>query len=420
MSRRDALAPLADRQFRYFFASRAVNIAGSMMAPIALAFAVLAIEDSATALGQVLAARSVPMVVFLLLGGVIADRIDRRLVIQVANAISALSQGLAAYLVITGHAELWHLVVIEAVNGTASAASFPAMQGMIPQLVPRAQLQSANVLLSMVRGALMVLGPTIAALLVVGVGPGWALAVDATTWLVAAVLLLPVRLPRRTTAPTAGVVHDLVEGWTLFRSTTWLWAVVLGFGALNAIHAGAWFTLGPAVARDTIGVAGWGYVVSAESVGLLLATVVLLKVSLRFPLRAGMLGCLVFAAPLLLLGLDPHVVPLVGAMLLAGAGMEVFGLGWNLAMQEHVPEEMLSRAYSYDALGSFVAIPVGQLVYGPLGEWFGTQSVLVVSAFAYAGICLLVLTSSSVRNLERAVATPEPDPDLSTTSSPSR
>ena len=91
---------------------------------------------------------------------------------------------------------------------------------------------------------------------------------------------------------------------------------------------------------------------------------VLLRVSFRYPLRAGMLGCLVFALPLLLLGLDPHVVPLVGAMLLAGAGMEVFGLGWNLAMQEHVPEEMLSRAYSYDALGSFVAIPVGQLVYG--------------------------------------------------------
>ncbi len=416
MNRRDALAPLRDRQFRYFFASRSVNLAGSMMAPIALAFAVLAIEDSATALGQVLAARSVPMVVFLLLGGVIADRVDRRLVIQVSNTISALSQALAAYLVITGHAELWHLIVIEAVNGTSSAASFPAMQGMIPQLVPRAQLQSANVLLSMARGSLMVLGPTAAALLVVALGPGWALAVDATTWLVAAALLLPVRLPRRTGTPTAGVVHDLLEGWTLFRSTTWLWVVVLGFGLLNAIHAGAWFTLGPAVARDTIGIAGWGYVLSAESIGLLLATAVLLRVSFRFPLRAGMLGCLVFAAPLLLLGLDPHVVPLVGAMLLAGAGMEVFGLGWNLAMQEHVPEEMLSRAYSYDALGSFVAIPVGQLVYGPLGEWFGREPVLVVSGIVYAGICLLVLAAPAVRNLERTIVGPE----LSTTSAPSR
>ena len=136
-----------------------MNLWGSTMAPIALAFAVLSIEDSASALGQVLAARSVPMVLFLLLGGVLADRLGRWRVIQVSNLVSALSQALAAWLVITGQAELWHLIVIEAVNGTSSAASFPAMQGMIPQLVPRAQLQSANVLLSMVRGVLVVVGP---------------------------------------------------------------------------------------------------------------------------------------------------------------------------------------------------------------------------------------------------------------------
>lgn len=398
-----SLAPLHDRQFRFFFASRTVNLVGSMMAPIALAFAVLDVEDTASALGQVLAARSIPMVVFLLLGGVIADRVDRRVVIQVCNIVSALSQGAAAWLVITGQAELWHLIALEAVNGTSSATSFPAMQGMIPQLVPRAQLQPANVLLSMARGTLAVLGPTIAALLVVTVGPGWALAVDAGTWLVAAVLLLPVHLPARVRSESASMVRELREGWTLFRSTTWLWTVVLGFGALNAIHAGAWFTLGPTVARDTIGVAGWGYVVSAESVGMLLMTLVLLRVSLRYPLRAGMLGCLVFALPLLLLGLDPHLVPLVLAIAASGAGMEVFGLGWSLAMQENVPDELLSRAYSYDALGSFVAIPVGQLLYGPLGEWFGAAPVLVASAVAYAGVVLLTLSSRSVRNLEHRV-----------------
>ncbi len=181
MTWRESAAPLADRRFRFFFASRAVNLWGSTMAPIALAFAVLAIEDSASALGQVLAARSIPMVLFFLLGGVLADRLGRWRVIQVSNLVAAISQGVAAWLVITGQAELWHLIVIEAVNGTSSAASFPAMQGMVPQLVPRSQLQSANVLLSMVRGALVVVGPTTAALLVVAVGPGWALAADALT-----------------------------------------------------------------------------------------------------------------------------------------------------------------------------------------------------------------------------------------------
>jgi MFS family permease len=401
MTWRESVVPLSDRRFRFFFASRAVNIWGTTMAPVALAFAVLAVEDSAAALGQVLAARSIPMVLFLLLGGVVADRFGRRLVIQVSNAVSVLSQALAAGLVITGHAELWQLIVIEAVNGTAAATAFPAMQGMVPQLVPRHQLQQANVLLSMVRGALFAIGPTTAALLVVTVGPGWALAVDAATWLVALLLLLPVRVPHRAPAAGGGVVQDLREGWQLFRATTWLWVVVLAFGALNAIIAGAWHTLGPIVAKDTIGITGWGYVLSAQAIGLVATGVVLMRVRIRYPLRAGMLGCLVFAAPLLLLGLEPVLVPLVVGMFLAGAGLEVFGLGWSLAMQEKIPEEMLSRAYSYDALGSLVAVPVGQLTFGPLAAWLGTRPVLVGAAAAYAMICLLTLASRSVRVLER-------------------
>ena len=406
MTWRESVVPLSDRRFRFFFASRAVNLWGSTMAPVALAFAVLAVEDSASALGQVLAARSIPMVLFLLLGGVIADRLGRRRVIQVSNVVAVLSQGTAAALVITGHAELWQLIVIEAVNGTAAAASLPAMEGMVPQLVPRAQLQQANALLSMARGALFAIGPTTAALLVVTVGPGWALAVDAATWLVALVLLSAVHVPHRVRDAGSGVVQDLRQGWTLFRSTTWLWVVVLAFGALNAIMAGAWHTLGPAIAKDTIGIAGWGYVLSAQAIGLVVTGVVLLRVRIRFPLRAGMLGCLAFAGPLLMLGLDPQLVPLAIGMFVAGAGVEVFGLGWSLAMQERIPADMLSRAYSYDMLGSMVAIPVGQLTFGPLAEWLGGRDVLVMSAIAYAAICLLTLASPAVRNLER-----EPRPD---------
>ena len=408
MTWRASVAPLADRRFRWFFASRAVNLWGTTMAPVALAFAVLAIEDSATALGQVLAARSIPMVVFLLVGGVIADRFGRRLVIQVANAVCVVSQGLAAGLVISGHAELWQLVVIEAVNGTAAAVSFPAMQAMVPQLVPRDQLQPANALLSMVRGTLFAVGPTTAAVLVVTTGPGWALAVDAATWLVALVLLAPVHVPRPAPTGGTGVVADLRAGWHYFRTTTWLWVVVAAFSVLNAIMVGAWHTLGPPVAKDTIGITGWGYTLSAQAIGLVLAGVVMLRLPVRRPLRAGMLGCLVYAVPLLMLGLDPELVPLLVAMLLAGAGLELFGIGWALAMQEHVPEEMLSRAYSYDALGSLVAVPVGQLCFGPLGEWFGHRPVIAASAFVYAAVCLATLASPSVRNLERQLAPREP------------
>jgi MFS family permease len=411
----ESRAPLRERNFRYYYASRVVNMMGNAMASVALAFAVLKItDDDPAALGFVLAAHSIPMVLLLLWGGVIADRFPRNVVIQVSNIASAITQGLIAALVITGVAELWMLVVLSVVHGIVSAVSFPAMASIMPQLVPRGELQRSNALMSLARSALTILGPTLSALLVVGVGPGWALAVDASTWLVSAVLLGFVVLPER--APKeqeAGTIAELREGWTYFRRTTWLWVVVLGFGVLNAIHMGAWFTLGPARAKDTIGEQGWGLVLSAEAIGLLVMTLVMLRVPLQRPLLYGMLGISLLGVPILILGAHPHLAILMIATFVAGAGTEVFSMGWNLAMQEHVPDEMLSRAYSYDALGSFVAIPVGQIAFGPLAVAFGFTDVLVVSEIVYIVVCLLVLLSSSVRRLPRLVTA-----EVSTTSAP--
>ena len=388
MKWKDSVAPLRERNFRWYFASRFVNTLGNMMASVALAFAVLEITDSATVLGWVLAAHTVPMVVFLLWGGVIADRLPRALVLQVSNVASGCTQASIALLVITGTAEIWMLVTISAVHGLFSAMGFPAMASMLPQLVPRDQLQRANALMSLVRGGLAIMGPTVSALLVITVGAGWALLADALTWFAAAALLIGVRIPpREAPAERTGMLADLREGWVFFRTVTWLWVVVLAFGFLNAIHVGAVFTLGPAVAKETIGEQGWGLILSAESVGMVLMTIVLLRVPLQRPLFLGMLGISLLGVPIFLLGAHPQLALLVVAMFVAGLGTEVFSMGWNLAMQENIEDSMLSRAYSYDALGSFVAIPIGQLAYGPLGEAFGYQEVLVVSGIAYVVIC---------------------------------
>ncbi|GAB3773266.1 MFS family permease [Nocardioides ginsengisegetis] len=403
MDRGTALAPLREQNFRWYYASSAVNMVGNTMAPVALAFAVLHVSDSPSALGAVLAASTIPMVVFLLAGGVLADRLPRALLLQVGGFVLAATQGLAAYLVISGTAELWMLIVLEALNGTTLALIFPAYAGLLPQLVPRELLQQANVLQAVARGTLRVLGPTAAAWLVVGAGAGWALAVDAITWALASVLMARVSVPPRIrTGEETTTLGELREGWTFFRRTTWLWVVVLAFAFLNAIHAGAWMTLGPAVAKETIGAKGWGYALSAESVGLLLTTAIMLRRRLERPLLVGMLTISALALPLVLLGATHAVVPVVIGAFVAGAGIEVFNLGWNLAMQEHVEERMLSRAYSYDALGSLIAMPVGQLAYGALGVAFGFKEVLVISGIAYAAIALATLGSRSVRELRRA------------------
>jgi len=402
-SRAGSFAPLREANFRWYFWSRAINLVGGTMGSVALAFAVLEVSHSPSALGTVLAAHSIPMVIFLLAGGVIADRFGRKLVIQVSNVVAGLSQLAIAALVISGTAELWQLVVLTAVNGVVAAMSFPALASVLPQLVPREQLQSANVLLSMVRNGLTVIGPSVSALLVVSAGAGWAVAVDGITYLMAAALLLRVKLPapvRRTDKPS--MVTELREGWTFFVGTTWLWIVVAAFCLICAVHQGGFFTLGPVLSKESdIGEGGWGLILSAEAVGLLVTTLVMLRVTLQRPLFWGMLGTALYAAPLIALGLDGHLVTVMLAAFVAGAGIEVFGLGWNLAMQENIPDAMLSRAFSYDALGSFVAIPLGQLVAGPLALAFGIENVILVAGVVLVVIALLTLLSRSVRDLPR-------------------
>jgi MFS family permease len=397
-----SFAPLRERNFAWYFASRFVNVAGSMMANVALAFAVLDIGGSATAIGQVLAAHTIPMIALLLYGGVIADRFPRHLVIQASNVGSAISQGLIAALVISGHAEMWMLIVLSVLHGTVTGIGFPAMASVLPTLVPRSQLQPANALISLTRSGLTVVGPTIGGLMVVTVGSGWALAVDASTWFLAALCLLPVRIPpREPNGEPPNAVRELREGWSFFWQTQWLWAVVVGFGVMNAIHMGAWFTLGPAIADQTIGRQGWGIVLSAEAIGLLTTTVVMLRVRLTRPLLFGMIGMFCFVPEMLILGLHPHLGLLVAASFLGGMGVEVFSLGWSLAMQENIEDRLLSRAYSYDALGSFIAMPIGQLLYGPLGDAFGYRDLLVASGVVYAVVVALVLCSPAVRHLPR-------------------
>lgn len=409
----DSLRPLRERSFAWYYASRCVDMLGTMMGAIALTFAVLAAtDDSATSVGQVLAARTVPMVLFMLYGGVIADRLPRALVLQTSNLTAALSQGLLAFLVITGNVELWVFLVLAFVNGTADALGFPAMASMVPQLVSRAHLQSANALLSLSRGALTIGAPTIGALLVVTVGPGWALAVNACTWLASAAFLAGVRIPPKpANGERPSTVQDLREGLSMFRRTTWLWVIVLAFAFLNAIQAGAWFTLGPTLAKQTIGEQGWGLVLSTGAAGIVVMTLVLLRVQLRRPLVTGMIAISAMSAPLVVLGLDPaNLALLVAVAFFAGAGIEVFSISWSVAMQETIDDDMLSRAYSYDELGSVVAMPIGQLAYGPLGDAFGHRDVLLWSGVAYLAICMLTLLSRSVRTLGRASVEAEAEP----------
>lgn len=405
MTQSGSLRPLRSAGFRYFLAARTVSLFGNAMAPVAIAFAVLQIGGSAGDLGLVLAARSIPLIVFMLYGGVVADRFPRHRVLVVSGLLSALVQSVAAGLLIGGAATVALLALIEAVHGAVSAFTMPAQQGIVPQVVPRDQLQQANALSAGGRNAAFIGGPALAGIVVATAGAGWAVAVDAATFAVSALLFARLRLPAAPVS-TGSMVTELREGWSEFVSRTWVWLIVAAAGALNAVYACAWVTLGPVVAERTFGPQGWGIVLSLQAVGFMAGTVLMLYVRTRYPLRLGMVGALAIVLPLTALSLSPGVALLAAAAFVAGIGFDVFGVAWETALQQHIPIERLSRVSSYDMLGSFVAMPVGQVLAGPLTAVFEVRDVVLAAAGVYAVVALVTLAMPAVWNLRAEQSVP--------------
>ncbi|MEV7631519.1 MFS transporter [Microbacterium sp. NPDC089318] len=400
------LAAMTDRNFRWFFLARAITMVTGSMSSIALAFAVLEIDNDPLSLSIVLTAFTLANIVFVLFGGVVADRLPRALVIQACYVLDILSIGTIAALLFTETATVPAVAALAAVNGASTAFVMPAMQGIIPQLTSPENLQQANAMLSFVRSAVTIGGPVIAGILVTTVGPAWAMIVQMTGWLVVIPILAMVRLPPPTGDGGFSLFSDLRTGWTEFWSRSWLVAVVLAFMIMNAIHVGAWGVVGPYIAKndERLGIAGWGWVVSAEGVGVLLMTLVLMWLPLKRPLRYGMLGMSLFAMPLTMLGVHPAVVLVAIAAFLAGAGAEVFSTGWNVAMMENIPLDKLSRVSSYDMLGSFVVMPIGTLVYGWLITHADPATVLITSGILYAVIAVGTTFVPSVWRMARVEA----------------
>ncbi|WP_309064678.1 MFS transporter [Microbacterium sp.] len=405
-----ALGAMDDRNFRWFFLARAITMITGSMSAISLAFAVLEIDNDPASLSYVLTAFTVANVVFVLFGGVVADRLPRALVIQACYVLDILSIGTIAVLLFSDSATIPAMIGLAAVNGASTAFVLPAMQGIIPQLTRPEHLQQANAMLSFVRSAVTIGGPVVAGILVTTVGPAWAMVVQVAGWAAAIPILALVKLPAPAGAGAFSLFADLRTGWTEFWSRSWLWTIVLAFMIMNAIHVGAWGVVGPYIAKndDRLGIAGWGWVVSAEGAGVLLMTLVLMWLPLRRPLRLGMIGMAMFALPLTMLGVHPAVVMLAIAAFLAGAGAEVFSTGWNVAMMENIPGDKLSRVSSYDMLGSFVVMPIGTLVYGWLITRADPATVLVTSAILYAAIALATLLVPSVWRMGRAEASAHP------------
>jgi MFS family permease len=397
--------PLGQREFRFLFLGRTTSFVGNAFANVALAFAVLDLTGSKADLGLVLAARTVPQVLFLLVGGIWADRLPRHRVMVFSNVVSGLSQGVIAVLLLTGEAEVWQLAALGAINGLSAAFFFPAATGIVPQTVPQRLLQPANAILRLGQNASWIGGAAFGGLVVAATSPGVGIAVDAASFFAAALFLSLIHLPSTLKMEASNFFAELRDGWREFSTRTWLWVIVLQFGFVNAVELGVQGVLGPAIAKDHLGgAAAWGLILTAESIGLIVGGVLLLRFRPHRLLLTATIGVLLTMPFLLGLAGPMPVVVLVALAALAGIGIETFGILWDTTMQQEIPQEKLSRVYSYDALGSWVLIPLALAVAGPLAELVGTRETIVGAVAISLTATLAVLFVRDVRTITRREA----------------
>lgn len=404
-----ARGALASRNFQLLLASNVVSTFGTAVALVAIPFAVLSIGGSAADVGYVTAAGMVPVIVFLLLGGVIADRLPRQQVMAGANVLQALAQAGSAALVLTGQAQVWELMALAAVRGVGMGFYFPAVTGLLPQTVPEPHRPQANALARIGQNTALITGSALGGVLVGVAGPGWGLVLDAIGYMAAALLRIGMRIPAQPRGEASRMVHELREGWREFASRRWLWAIVLEFSLLVAVWDGATEVLGPVVAHDQLGGAhSWGIVLAAQAAGAVLGGLAMIRFRPRRMLLIGSLCTAPTSALLFTLAVPLAVPVLAVAAFAAGVCIEVFEVNWATAMQQEIPPAALSRVSSYDALGSWGLAPVGTVLAGPLALALGTSVVL-----AAAGVLIVLLTAAvlcvpEVRRLRRRVPAVRP------------
>jgi MFS family permease len=406
--------PLRERPYRLLFLGQSLSELGNGIAPVALAFAVLETVGGATELGFVLAARTVPTVVFLLAAGVFADRLPRRAVMVGSDLVRGLTQVGLAVLILAGDAELWHYLVLQAANGTAVAFFNPASEGLVPQTVSPARLQQANALLSLSASTGFIVGPAIAGALVATVGPAWGLAADGATFFASAVFLARMPLPPHSRAKIEPFLRELRDGWQEVRSRTWLWLGVLYSSLGNMLTLAPFLVLGPVIAERSLGGApAWALITALFAVGALLGDVVALRYRPKQPILAFGLVLFSLAIPPAALALGLPAAGIAGLSIFAGAGLSYANIVWTTTVQEQIPAAALSRVSAYDWFGSLAFYPLGLALAGPAAGLLGIEATLWISVAWGVGTTGLLITVPDVRRIRSKPKAEEPPGPLS-------
>jgi MFS family permease len=402
ISLRERAGALSERPFRLLWLGQTTSAIGDVMIGVALAFAVFQIGGGATQLGLVLASLTVGRTAFVLVGGVWADRLPRRLVMLTCDAIRAAVQAVVAVTLLTGAAEIWLLAATSFVFGAASAFFLPAATGLVPQTISAGRLQQANALLALSRSSVQVVGPAVSGLIVAAAQPGWVFAIDAATFVASAAFLsvLPIAATER--PERRPFLHELAEGARASWSRGWMRAG-LSLTAVTVLGIATFLVLGPVISKRNLGGAtAWGVILAAGAIGGILGGAVALRLRPNRPLVGAFAAWSLSALPALAL-LPP--LPTVAVAVAYGvfqAGIAFGNNQFDTVLQREIPGDLLSRVDSFAWLVALGLSPVGQALAGPASEAFGTDAVLITAAVLVVGSCAAGLAAPSVRAITRA------------------
>lgn len=377
--------------FRYYFAAVSVSLVGNTFTTVALAFAVLAQTHSVTAVGFVVAARQATQAALVVLGGAWADRAQRRTLVVVSYLGASATQAGLALLVLTGVGSTLSLMLVAACNGAVMAIYAPAIGGLLPEVLPAPLLQAGNAVLSMTRNLSNVCGALVAGALIAAVRPGWALAVDAATFLVAAMVAL--RLPGGSLpkAVPASFLQDLRDGWREVIRHTWVWVLIVQFAFFNVGYTAALDVYAPLISRAALGgPAAYGVIVASLAAGGLAGAALLLRLQLQRPLVWGLVATLCVIPVFGLFAAEAPLAAIVIAAVLSGLGLEFFAVIWISSLQTHISGDRLSRVMAFDSLGAFAIAPVGSGIAGPVAAALGGVNAgmwLAVATMSLATLC---------------------------------
>ena len=394
-------------RYRILLAARFVSNVGNGMAPIALAFGVLSLDGAdAGSLSLVTTAQMIPLVTFLLVGGVAADRFGRSQLVGSTDIIGSAVVAISAIAFLTDNASVPLLCVNGFIFGVLNALWYPAFSGLMPLIVPGPLLQGANSILGFGANVGYTIGASVAGLIVATAGPGWGLLGDATSFLVAGLLVLSLRLPKsfgeNTDEDRTSMITQLRVGWTEFSSRRWIVLIVGSFAFYHLAFEAFIAVLAPVHMKEEFdGARAMGTMMFGFGVGSILGTALAFRFKPHRPLLIAVGVMPIGAAWMLATGLSAPLWILFVTAMGTGVAVDVMYANWMTTLQTNVPEEALSRVGSYDAFGSLAFAPIGLLVAGPMAHTIGARaSILIMGTIALVAV-LTPLWSGEVRHLQR-------------------